>query len=143
MDIFCQPPVTTNIQGENANEILTSERINYLDALAETLKGLTINNAGYYHLDKNDAEGNPSSNPKVATHTSDRKKIKVTDTSNGNLQQNLLINWTLLIITMTIDLRIPDSFGTCGGTPHARTTTATKPVIMSAVFSSARILRVP
>ena len=37
---------------------------------------------------KNDATGDPSSNLKLATHTSDVKKSKITDTSNGNLQQN-------------------------------------------------------
>ena len=50
MDNFCQSPVTANTQGENANIILTSDRINNLDALAETLKGQTldstINDAG-------------------------------------------------------------------------------------------------
>ena len=69
--------------------ILTNERINSLDALAETLKGLTINDTGYYNSDKNDAEGDPSSNPKVATHTSDGKKRKGTNTSNRNLQQKV------------------------------------------------------
>ena len=77
MDSFCQSPVTTNTQEENANAILTSERLNNLDVLAETLKGLTISNAGYYNSDKNDAVGNPESNPKVATHNSYRKKEKL------------------------------------------------------------------
>ena len=49
MDNFCQSPVTTNTQRDNANAILTSERINNSDALAETLKRLTINNAVYYN----------------------------------------------------------------------------------------------
>ena len=48
MNTFCQSPVTTNTQGKNANAILTSEIINNLDALAETLKGLTIKDDGYY-----------------------------------------------------------------------------------------------
>ena len=82
----------TNTQGENANSILTSERMNNSDALAETLKGLTINDDGYYNSDENDAEGDPKSNPKLATHTSDGKKRKVTDIINRNLQQKLLIN---------------------------------------------------
>ena len=38
MDTLCPPPVTTNTQGENANAILTSERINNLDALGKTLR---------------------------------------------------------------------------------------------------------
>ena len=38
MDNLCQPPVTTNTHGENSNTILTSERLNNLDALAEPVK---------------------------------------------------------------------------------------------------------
>ena len=140
MDTFCQPPITPNTQGENANAILTSERLNNPDALAETLPGLTINHAGYYNSEKNDVEGNPEKYLKLATHTSDGKKRKFTDTSNGNLQQKLLINRTLPIITMTIDPRIPDRVSTCGGTPRVHTTTNKKEVITDAAHSSARIL---
>ena len=69
MDTFYQTPVMPNTQGENANEILTSKRLNNLDALAEILKGLIFNNNGYYKSDKNAAKGNHARNPKVATHT--------------------------------------------------------------------------
>ena len=74
VNTFYQTPIKPNIQGETENAILTSERINNLDALAETLKGLTINNAENYESDKNDAKGDPASDPKVATHTSDGGK---------------------------------------------------------------------
>ena len=74
MDTFCHFPVTPNAQGDNENAILTSERINNSDALVETLKLLTINDPGYYNPDKNDTEGGPTSNPSLATHTSDGKK---------------------------------------------------------------------
>ena len=47
VDTFIHTPVTPNTQGENKNVILISERINNSDDLAETLKGLTINDAGY------------------------------------------------------------------------------------------------
>ena len=90
IDAFCRSPVITNTQGENENVILTSERINKSDALAETLKVLTINDAGYYNSEGNHAEGDHASDSKVATHTSNIKKRKVTDTSNGNLQQNII-----------------------------------------------------
>ena len=126
---FCQMPVTPNTQGDNENTILTSERLNNSDALAETFKRLTINNAGYYYSDNNDAKGNPTIDSKVATHTCDRKKRKVTDTSNGILQQKLLINRNFLIITTSIDPQIPDRVATCGGTTHAFTRTTTKGVI--------------
>ena len=85
MDTFGQTLVTPNTQGENANTILKSEKRNELDALAETLRGLKINNNGNYESDSvngNDAKGDPASDLRVATHTSDDKKKKVMDTSN-------------------------------------------------------------
>ena len=125
MDTSCHSPIMYNTKRVNANTLLTSERINNSDALAETLKVLTINDTGYYNSDKNDAAGDPAKDPKVATHTSDKKKRKVTDTSNRNLQQKLLINRILPIITTTIDPRIPCRVVTCGGTPHVHTTPTT------------------
>ena len=110
IDTLCQSPVTTNTQGENANAILTSERRNNSDALAETIKGLTIdliiNDSAYYISDEDDAEGDPKSNSLVDTYTSDGKKRKVTDTdtTNRNSPQKLLINRTLPIIIPLIDL---------------------------------------
>ena len=64
MDNFCQSTITTNKQGENANLILTSERIYNSGVLAEMLKGLKINDTGYYNSDKNDAEGDPAKQSK-------------------------------------------------------------------------------
>ena len=52
VDNFCQTPGTPNKQGENENGILISESLNNLDALSETLKGSTINDAGYYTSEK-------------------------------------------------------------------------------------------
>ena len=79
VDTFSQTHVTSNTQGENENKILTSEKRNKSDALADTFKGLTINDAGYYESgseNENDAEGDPASDMKVATHTIDGKKRK-------------------------------------------------------------------
>ena len=45
---FNQTPITSNTQGENKNMILTSEKQNNSNALTETLKVLTMSNAGYY-----------------------------------------------------------------------------------------------
>ena len=82
MDDFNQ---TSNTKKENENMILTREKLDKLDALSETLKGLIINDAGYYESDSanaNDAKGNPASDPEISTHTSDINKMKVTYTSN-------------------------------------------------------------
>ena len=78
----------------------------------------------------NDAKGCPESDPKTVTHTSDGKKRKVIDTSNGILQQKILSNRTLLIATTTMDPRIDDRTATCGGTTHKLATPTTKEVIM-------------
>ena len=63
MNHFCEYPVMTNKQRENANAILASERRNTLDMLSETLKILvidsTINESAYYNSDKDDAEIDP------------------------------------------------------------------------------------
>ena len=45
---FSQTPFMPNTQRYNENTILTIEKRNNSDALSETLKGLTINNAVYY-----------------------------------------------------------------------------------------------
>ena len=109
MDTFCQSPFITNTQGENVNAVFTIETQNTSDMLAETPKVLTIdstiNNSAYYNSDEDDAEGDPKIDPKVATHTSDGKKIKVadTETTNGNSPQKILINRTLLMIIPPID----------------------------------------
>ena len=143
-DTLSQTPATPNTQGDNENTILTCEKKNNSDALAETLKWLTINDAGYYESDlanKSDAKGDPASDPKVATNTSDRKKRKVTDTSNRYLQQKLLSNQTLLIITTRIHPRIDGRVATCGGTPHALTAPTAKGVITDTACRSARVLQ--
>ena len=74
MDTFSQ---IFNTQRENENTILTSEKLETLDTLSETLKMLTINNAGYYEsnsLNVNGAKGDPESDPKIATHIMTIKK---------------------------------------------------------------------
>ena len=86
---FIQSPVTINAPRRIAN--VPNERQISLDILAETIKGFkgltlqsTINNTAYYHSDKNDAESDPKIYQVVATHTSDRNKIKFTDTDTTN-----------------------------------------------------------
>ena len=68
--------------------ILTSDRLNSLEALAETLKLLTINDDGYYESDGNDTKGNPASDLKVATQNSSRKKRKLRTLATKILNKN-------------------------------------------------------
>ena len=91
----------------------------------------------------NDSEGDPESNPKIYTPTSDRKERKVTDTSNGYLKQKLLSNRTLPIIVMTMDPKIDDRIATCGESPHNMAITLTTEVISDAARRSAQVLWTP
>ena len=73
------------------------------------LKYLTINDAEYSvsnSANVNDAKGDPACDPKTVTNTSDRKKIKVTDTRNRIFQQKFLSNRTLPVVAPTMDPRI-------------------------------------
>ena len=92
-------------------------------------KGLTldstINDSEYYHSEEDDAESDPNSDPKVATHTSDRKKRNITDTNTNNRKSlhKLLINWLLLDIipvnTPLVDLTTTDGVAASVGNLHA------------------------
>ena len=91
VDTFSQK---SNTQRDNANTILTREKLDKSDELAETLKDLTINDAEYYVSEsenKNDTKGDPASDPKTVTHTTDRKKRNGTDTSNGFFNKTYLV----------------------------------------------------
>ena len=110
MDTFCQSPVTTNTQRNIAN--IPNERQITSDILTEMLKGFTlhstINDSEYYNLDTDDTKSNPKSDPLVSTHTSDSKKIKVTDTdtTSRNYPQKSLINRIIPVIILTINLLV-------------------------------------
>ena len=99
IDSFCQSPVMTNTQGNIEN--VPNERQISPEILAETIKGFkvltlqsTINNSSFYRSEEDYTESDPNSDLKVDTHTSDRKKRKVTDTetTNGNSPHKSLIN---------------------------------------------------
>ena len=69
---------------------MTSEKLDISDDLAETLKYLTIKDAEYYISDSVNAnyeKCDPASDLETVTHTSDGKKIEVTDSSNGILKK--------------------------------------------------------
>ena len=106
---------------------------------------MTINDAGYYNSDENDAEGNATSHLKIATHNSDRKKIKVTDTDtrNINLQQKLLINRTLLIITIPMDPRIENKVATYRASTVKIATPRTTKVITDTAHINVRAIWTP
>ena len=121
-----------------------------MDILAETIKGFkiltlhsTINDFAYYNSDKDDAEINPKSDPLVATHTSDGKKIKVsdTDTINRNSPQKLLINRTIPVIIPPIDPPILNGVMASRRTFRAHHMIALKYIVTDAARSGARVFQ--
>ena len=105
----------------------------------------TINGFAYYNSDEEETERNPKSDPLVDTHTSDRKKRKVTDTgtTNGNHPQKILINRTLPITTPPIEPPIAYVAASDIGTTHARHTIASKVIVTDAACSGARVFQDP
>ena len=129
---------TSNTQIDNANAIFTSEKLDKSDELADKLKDLTINDAQYYVSNSataNDAKGDPASDPKTVTHTSDGKG-KVMDTINGNSQQKILSNRTLPVVVPTMNLRIDNRIVPIVGDFQTLFTPATKEVVADAECSS-------
>ena len=105
----------------------------------------TINESAYYNSDEDDAESYPKSDPLVATHNSDRKKRKVTDTdtTNRNSPQKLLINRTIPVIIPPIYPPVADGVVAGRGTLHARQKFSLKEIVMDAARSGAHVFRDP
>ena len=129
MDTFSQFPVTTNTKGNIAN--VQNERQISSHILAETIKGfkgstlqLKTNDYAYHTSEEDDTENDPSSNPKVATHTSEGNKIKYTDTdtTNRNSLRKVLINRLIPemihVFIPPIDQTNTDGVGASEGTLH-------------------------
>ena len=72
-----------------------------------------------------------------------KRKEKVSDTSNGKLQQKVLIYRNLPIITTPIDPWIMDRVATGGETSNVITRPTTKLVITDVARRSGRVLRTP
>ena len=136
---------TSNTQRENANTIFTSEKLYKSGDLAETLKDLTINNPEYYvsnSANGNKTKGDPASDPKKVTHTSDGKG-KVTDTTNGISQQKLLSNRTLPVVISTMDPMIDYKIVMIGGDFRMLSMAVMKEVVADVVRVSAWVNRNP
>ena len=145
MDTFCQAPVTTN-KKKNAN--VPNERQISFDIMAERIKifnGLTLrstnNDYGYYNLDEDDAESDSKGNQLVATHTSDGKKRKITDTdtTNGNSPQKLLINRTIPVIIPPIEPPIADGVASSRETFYLRQMSDLKEIVTDTARSGERV----
>ena len=83
---------TSNTQKENANTILTSEKLDKSDELVNAVNNLTINDNEYYEstlATASDTQGDLTRNLETSTHTRNGKET-VTYISNGNFEQNII-----------------------------------------------------
>ena len=83
---------TSNTQKENANTILTSEKLDKSDELVNAVNNLTINDNEYYEstlATSSDTQGDLTRNLETCTHTRNGKET-VTYISNGNFEQNII-----------------------------------------------------
>ena len=105
----------------------------------------TINDSACYNSDEDDAESDQKRDSLVATHTSDRKKRKVTDadTTNINSPQKILIKRTLPMIIPPIDPWVEDGVEAGRGTTYARQTLYLEVIIPDAAHSGAHVFRTP
>ena len=107
----------------------------------------TINDYAYYNSYEYDAESDSNSDPLVPTQTSDRKKIKVTDTdtTNGNSPHKILINRiipeTISVIASPINQMTKDGVAASGGTLYGGCTILSKDIITDAARSVARVFK--
>ena len=139
-DIFSH---TSNTQRDNANAILKSENQDKLEKLAEMLLDLTINNAEYYASNSDtasDAQGDLTRDTNTVTYTRNGKE-KVTNTSNGNFEQNLLIKRTLPVVIPTMNPRIKDRIAPTGRDSQTLLTSVTKEVVADAGLGGAWVNR--
>ena len=91
MDTFMH---TSNTHRENSNAIFTTENIDKLDKLEDSLEDLTINDAKYYESNtaiKIDSQGDLTRNPDTVIHTSNGNET-ITHISNRGFEQKILSN---------------------------------------------------
>ena len=109
----------------------------------------TINDSAYSNSDEDEAESDPKSDPKVATHTSDGNKRKVTDTdtTKGNYRHKLLMNRLIPdiipVVIPPINHMTVDGVSSSGGTFHAHRMIISKDIAMDATRSAAFVFKYP
>ena len=153
-DTFIQPPVTTNTPREKTD--VANEKQISSDSLTETLKGFNIlklqskiNDSADDHSIKNVIESDPRSIQLGATHTSDGKKRKITDTetTKGNSPQKILTNREIPEIIqgviMLVNQTTMDGVTTSGMALYAVRAFLHKEIVTGATRSAAGVLKYP
>ena len=125
-----------------------------MDSLVETLKLFnrltlqsTINDFEDDHSNKNVAESNPKSYQLVATHTSDGKKIKITDTDTTkvNSPHKLLTNREIpdiiQVAILSFNQTTVDGVDTSERALHAVCAILRKEIVMGMTYSAAGVIK--
>ena len=122
-------------QRENANTIFTSEKLDKLDKLVDTIKNMRINNAIYYESDTpttSNIQGNHTRNLKTVTHT--RK---------GIFEKKKLSYQTILILPHTKNPGIDQVIAVIRLAPYTLVTLVTKEIIAGAASDGVWTSRTP
>ena len=112
-------------------------------------KGLTlqstINDSAYHYSEEDDTESDSNSDPKVATHTSDGKKRKVTDTetTNRNSPHKSLTDQLIPVVIPLIGQTNTDGVAASGNTLYVVRTIISKEIVTDAARSTAHVFRNP
>ena len=96
---------TFNTQREDFNATFTSEKLDKSEMLVEAVNNLIINDARYYESNTttaSDAKGDLTRNLETVTHTRNGNET-ANHTSNRNSEQQLLINWTILVVVLMMN----------------------------------------
>ena len=104
---------------------------------------MIINDAKYYESNSatsSDAQGDTTLDPETVTPISNRKE-KVTDTNNGNFEQKLLSNRTILVVVLTMNLSIDPRIVPTVAVPQTLLTPETKEVVADAACDRAKVNR--
>ena len=133
---------TSNTHRENSNAIFTTENIDKLDKLEDSLEDLTINDAKYYESNtaiKIDSQGDLTRNPDTVIHTSNGNET-VTHIRNRGFEQKILSNRTIPGAVLKINPIIGQRLAPIVVVPQTLLTSATKEFVADAGSSGGRPL---
>ena len=119
----------------NANGIFKSEKVDKSDELVDAVNNFTIKDTKYYESNTatgSDTQGDLTLNPEIVTHT-----------SNNNVEQKVLSNRTILVLTLTMNPVIDLEIALVVLVPQTLLTPATKEVVADVVSGGAWKNRTP
>ena len=125
----------SNTQRENINAIFTSENLDELEELVDTVNNLIINDSEYYESNTataSDTQGNLTHNPETVTHT-----------ININFEQKILSYQNIPVLPPPTNPGIYQGVGPIIFAPQMLLTPATKEVIADTASGGELVNRTP